>query len=495
MLGVTIDESSPSPAYEQICRQLMVLIDEGVLLPGHRMPSSRRLGPDVGVHRSTIVRVYAELRALGYLESRSGSYTTVRRRERIPTARTAAGPAPTVLDWDRLVRPGVRALAPASSAPSPTFAHRAVIDMGRLSADPTLAPDNEIRRCVRTILSRAGGMALDYEEPGGSSRLREVLARRMARHGVAATADEVVVTAGAQHALDVVLRCLTAPGDTVVVEAPTYRLMHRLLGVHGLRGIEVPMLADGMDLDGLERALSAGEPHDAPKLVYTMPSFHNPTGITTGQEHREQLLLLCERHGVPVVEDGYVEEMKYTGREVLPVKSMDTGGIVLYVGTLSKIVAPGLRVGWIAAPRQAADRLTGLLHASSLSGNSLSQAAVAAFCASGAFEAYLRRIHRAYRGRMRALLDALEAYLPPGVSWTRPRGGYTVWVSLPGEGEAEDAVVARAEARGVIVSPGRNYFGRPPAGSHLRLSIACVDEPRIEEGCRQLGAVLDGGTA
>jgi DNA-binding transcriptional MocR family regulator len=497
MLGVTIDGSSEIPAYRQICRQVMALVDEGILPPGHRMPPSRALGPDLGVHRSTIVRVYAELRALGYVESRSGSYTTVRGRERIPTARAAAStgaiPAPTAIDWDQAVRPGVHDL-PALSHLEPRLAGHGseVIDMGSLSADPSLAPDRELRRCMREVLSSSGGAALDYGDPGGSGHLREILARRMARHGVAAAADEVVVTAGAQHALDLLLRYLTTPDDVVVVEAPTYRLMHPLLELHRLRALEIPMLDDGMDLDGLERGLSAGGRENNPRLVYTMPSFHNPTGVTTGQEHRERLLMLCERYGVPVVEDGYVEEMKYTGQEVLPVKSMDSGGIVLYVGTLSKIMSPGLRVGWITAPRRAAAHLAGLLYASSLSGNTLAQATVAAFCSRGAFEAYLRRIHRVYRRRMGALLDSLEAHMPPRVRWTRPRGGYTVWLTLPEGAAPEDIVAARAAANGVIVSPGRAFFGRRPARSHLRLSIACVDEAVIDEGCRRLGAELSG---
>jgi DNA-binding transcriptional MocR family regulator len=220
-----------------------------------------------------------------------------------------------------------------------------------------------------------------------------------------------------------------------------------------------------------------------------MPSFHNPTGITTDQAHRERLLALCEAHRVPVVEDGFEEEMKYFGQAVLPIKSMDAHGIVLYVGTFSKVVFPGLRVGWLVAPPAAIERLTAVHHASALAGNTLAQAAAARFCTGGRFEAHLRRIHRVYRQRMQAMVAGLAENLPPGVAWTRPAGGYTLWLTLPA-GADEDAVRARLETEGVLVGAGRRHFGRRPARGHLRLSIACVAEADIADGCRRLGSAL-----
>jgi DNA-binding transcriptional MocR family regulator len=192
------------------------------------------------------------------------------------------------------------------------------------------------------------------------------------------------------------------------------------------------------------------------------------------------------------VEDGFEEEMKYFGQAVLPVKSMDSRGIVLYVGTFSKVVFPGLRIGWIAAPREAIVRLTDIKHASCIAGNTLAQAAAARFCTSGEFEAYLRRIHRIYRGRMQALLHGLDRYIPSGVNWTKPSGGYTAWVTLNDVGIAEAELMERITREGVKVGPGRRYFVRHPATNHFRLSIACVDKKRIDTGCRRLGRALEG---
>jgi DNA-binding transcriptional MocR family regulator len=493
MLQFSIDRNSSVPAYVQIRDAIAALVDDGTLRPGDRLPPTRSLCEGLGVHRSTVVRSYEELRALGYLDARSGSFTTVRLGRRPPAhARDDAPGTPSLLDWD--------ALTPRSFPHVRGYAHQlqveaareeGLVDLDRLSADPALAPAAVLRRGLTRILLRSGGGALDYADPEGWRPLREVLANRMRGHGVAATPDEILVTAGAQHALDLLLRYLTTPGDRVVVEAPTYGLAHAMLRLHGLDAVEVPMREDGMDLDRLE-ALLEGDGRAPPRLIYTMPGFQNPTGITTAQPHRERLLALAEEHRMPVVEDGYEEEMKYSGLAVMPLKAVDSNGVVIYVGTFSKVIFPGLRVGWIVAPARVVQHLADVVRASALSGNSLAQALAAHFCGSGEFETYLRRIHRIYRGRMRTLMEGLEAHLPEEVTWTRPRGGYTTWLTLPPGNLPEEELVTRIIREGVKVGGGRRYYGRPPPQPHLRLSIACAGEEEIAEGCRRLGKALGG---
>jgi DNA-binding transcriptional MocR family regulator len=491
MLQLSINPDSSVPAYVQLRDAIAALVDGGTLRPGDRLPPTRSLAEDLGIHRSTVVRSYEELRALGYLDARSGSFTTVRMGRRPPAhARDDAPGTPSLLDWDELTPrsfPHVRGYAHQLQVA--VARKEGLVDLDRLSADPTLAPAKVLRRGLTRILLRSGGGALDYADPEGWRPLREVLAHRMRGHGVAATPDEILVTAGAQHALDLLLRYLTSPGDRVVVEAPTYGLAHAMLRLHGLKAEEVPMREDGVELDRLESVL-AGAGRTPPRLIYTMPGFQNPTGITTAQPHRERLLALAEEHRIPVVEDGYEEEMKYSGLAVMPLKAVDSNGVVVYVGTFSKVIFPGLRIGWIVAPVKVVQHLADVVQATALSGNSLAQALAAHFCGSGEFEAYLRRIHRIYRGRMRALMQGLEAHLPEEVTWTRPRGGYTTWLTLPSQALTEEELVERITQAGVKVGGGRRYFGRPPERVHLRLSIACAEEEEIQEGCRRLGEVL-----
>ncbi|MEX1310714.1 MAG: PLP-dependent aminotransferase family protein [Candidatus Sulfomarinibacteraceae bacterium] len=488
MLLIELDPESPAPAYLQIRDRIVALIEDGTLRPGDRLPPTRELASTAGVHRSTVVRAFEETRALDYLESRPGSYTTVRRRARPPAGGRSADGSPSLIDWQACTHDPVGAMALGEPPRTPTVSDGATIDFGRLAADPDLAPGEDLRRSVSKTLIACGAEALDYAEPAGWRPLRETVSRRLRAHGVAVGCDEILITNGAQQALDLVLRLLTRTGDRVVVEAPTYGMFHPLLRLHGVEPVEVSMTRDGMDLDALEKVLDG----ERPTFLYTMPNFHNPTGVTTDQAHRERLLRLCESHRLPIVEDGFEEEMKYFGRAVLPIKSMDAEGSVLYVGSFSKVVFPGLRIGWVAAPSEVVSRLAGIQHASCLAANTLAQAAADRFSRRGEYERFLRRIHRVYRRRMQAMLAGLDRHLPAGIEWWKPVGGYTLWLVLPHPVDAEPGLCAAIRDAGVRVTPGRGFFAAPPDRAHLRLSIACVGEDRIEEGCRRLGTALAG---
>lgn len=497
MLMLTIDRADRAPVYEQIRRRIVAMVDRGALAPGDRLPPTRLLAQKLGVHRSTVVRAYEELWALGYLESRAGSYSTVRRRARpvattnVPEVATSTAPAPakppTAVRWKTAGSSRVtRALEDAAQLAARRRPPNSAVDFTRLTADMTLSPQEELRWCFRSVLIRQGREVMDYGDAHGYLPLRETIAMRMRAHGVSVLAEEILVTNGAQHALDLALRLLTRAGDAIAVESPSYACALSLFRLQELNLREIPMRHDGMDLDALETALRRG----SPKLVYTIPNFHNPTGITTDQAHRERLLGLCERHRVPLVEDGFEEEMKYFGLAVLPIKSMDERGTVLYLGTFSKVVFPGLRIGWIAAPREAVERLYAIQRVSSLCGNIVAQAVAARFCSSGYYETFLRRIHKVYRGRMQAMLQGLREHLPKGVEWTEPAGGYTLWIGLPGVTMKEEEICARLLRDGVQVSPGSVFLPRRAAHPHFRLSIACTGEAEIAEGCRRLGRSL-----
>jgi DNA-binding transcriptional MocR family regulator len=477
MILVRLEKQSPVPLFKQIVQHLTGLMDEGRLQPGDRLPPTRELGATLGVHRSTVVRAYEEIRALGYLESRAGSFTTVRRR--LPLAGIPEGSGQEAYPW-------AEALPEPILTPKQTQSEvRDIIDFSRLAADPSLTPQEDLRGCMRRAMIRHGQQAFDYNEPMGWRPLREILARHLVQHGIAAGADQIAIVGGAQHGLDLIMRLMLKPGDGVVVEAPTYGLAHPLLRLHGARVLEVPMTAQGMDLEALARVL-AGKTR--PRLIYTMPTFHNPTGITTDQAHREALFRLCQDAGVPIIEDGFEEELKYFGRAVLPLKSMDRSGLVLYVGSFSKVVFPGLRVGWVAAPEEVVERLAALHQITSLGGGTLNQAAAALFARDGGLDRHLRKVHRVYRGRMEVLLAGLNENLGEGATWTVPAGGYTLWLELPGDDEA--TWMKRMAEEGVLLAPGSQFFAGKTGEARFRVSIACADEQSIREGCRRLGKAL-----
>ncbi|MEW6366789.1 MAG: PLP-dependent aminotransferase family protein [Acidobacteriota bacterium] len=488
MLLLSVKRGSPVPVYKQIHDQIIKLVDDGTLEPGTRLPPTRVLAQKIGANRSTVYRAYQELWALGYMESRPGSYSTVRRRARmIPANGRADG---QLIDW--------RAASPAAARriyddyvdlcnkhPRNDSPH--VIRFTQLSADRELCPVDDLRLSVKRVLIQKGKDILDYGDPAGYGPLRETIARRMRIHGVTVSADQILVTNGAQHAIDLVLRLLCQQGSSVAVEVPTYSLAIPLFRFHGVSMMEVPMREDGMDLDVLQKRLNRLRP----ALLYTIPNFHNPTGITTGQAHREKLLSLCEAHRIPVVEDGFEEEMKYFGKAVLPIKSMDVNGIVIYLGTFSKVIFPGLRVGWIAADRDCIQRLLAIYRYSNLSGNNLAQVAIDHFCNAGHYEEHIRRIHRAYRKRMQAMLRAMEEHMPQErVEWTRPAGGYTLWVRLRDCRRSEKEAQQDLLKAGVAISPGSFYFPAPQEDVYFRLSVTNLTEEQIEEGVRRLGKSL-----
>jgi len=484
---VSLDRKSKQPLYRQIIGGIRALVDDGTLQDGRPLPSSRRLAAQLGVDRTTVTVAYAELQAMGYLRSRPGSYSVVRRR-----GGTEAGSreASRSIDWGRRVRPEAEEALRAFRAPSAERASggrpgQDLISLARLDPDPRLFPLARMHRTFSRSLWSHAHEPFEYGSYQGYKPLRDHLARRMRLHGMSVSADEILVTNGAQQALDLVIRLLAGPGSRVVVEAPTYALMIPLLRMNGAAPVPVPMRDDGMDLDRLEKVLDKGPV----AFVYTMPNFQNPTGITTGHEHRTRLLALCRSRGVPIVEDGFEEDMKYYGKVDLPIKSMDAGNAVIYAGTFSKALFPGLRVGWVAADRECVERLTAIKRYADLTSNHLAQVFLHDFCEAGHYDSHLRRLHRAYRRRLALTLKTMKETFPPSVTWTEPPGGYTLWVRMPRRlsGGELDALLG---THGVAVSAGQNYFCGASTSEFFRLCIARTDEREIREGVGRLGRAL-----
>jgi DNA-binding transcriptional MocR family regulator len=494
MLLLGLDTASRTPLHRQIVEQLQERIESVVLQPGERLPSTRRLAEQLGVHRSTVNLAYQQLWSLGYIDMCQGSRPVVRQRMQIatPAGRAAGG----VIDWQAVTSPAgnqllehARGFRPISVQPEQETA-ATEISFASLEIDRRLFPHEQLRSCLGRVMAEQGGELLGYGDPAGYPPLRRYVARRMQQHGIWVEAGEVLLTNGCQHGIDLLLRLIAAPGRGVVLEAPTYDYLLPLLRFHGLTPLEVPLHADGIDLDRLEQMMR----RQHPVLVYTMPSFHNPTGICTGQVHREQLLALCQTYRIPLLEDGFEEEMKYTGKVVLPVKSMDRDHLVVYCGTFSKVLFPGIRIGWVAADRQCIERLTALRRFSEVAPSSLLQAAVERFCRDGAYDRHVARMHRIFRRRMQVALQELQDRIDPAwATWDAPQGGYLIWLRLsrlPGGDDGPDQLAGLLAAHGVRAAAGSWFFSSPQADSYLRLSISALDEEEIAEGIKRLAGAL-----
>ena len=482
-----IDRKKPEPLYRQIIAGISALADNGTLKTGSPLPSSRRLAAQLGVDRTTVTEAYAELQAMGYVHSHPGSYTFVQARRGEAPGTSGQKPA---IDWRRLVRPEAEAVyrifkGPSPEAPAGAKPRPDAISLAELDPDPRLFPLAQIHRTFSRTLWSHAAEPFEYGSYQGYGPLRDHLARRMRLHGIAATGDEILVTNGAQQALDLIIRLLARPRSKVIIEAPTYALVIPLLRANGAGLVSIPMRDDGMDLDRLEKTLDK----EKAAFVYTMPNFQNPTGITTGHDHRKRLLGLCRARGVPLVEDGFEEDMKYYGKVDLPIKSMDEGNIVVYVGTFSKALFPGLRVGWIAADGEFVRRLTAIKRYADLTSNHLAQVFMYHFCEEGHYDKQLRRLHRVYRKRLALTLQMMKETFPDSVTWTEPPGGYTLWVRLP-ERLTKPELDSFLRPYGVIVSAGQNYFAGAAASEYFRLCIARTDEKEIRKGITRLGMAL-----
>ncbi|MDO9612944.1 MAG: PLP-dependent aminotransferase family protein [Bacteroidota bacterium] len=350
-----------------------------------------------------------------------------------------------------------------------------------------MLPVDDFRRCMNQVLQTEGASLLQYGNPLGYEPLREYLAKQMRQHGIATQKQEIMLTNGMQNGIELVFRLLTNSGDCIITERPSYASALSLIKYIDLRVIGIPMTNEGMDLDILEQQLQSHRP----RLIYSMPTFQNPTGMSSSQSHRERLLALCEKYQVPLVEDGFEEEMKYFGKAVLPIKSMDKHHLVIYLGTFSKVLFPGIRVGWIVAPTQLISRLGRMKQVSELSGSPVTQAAVYQFCKQGFYELHKKRLHRVYRKRMQQALQACREFLPANqIQYTKPDGGYLMWFTFLNTKLNEDELIGQLWDVGIAVSPGSRFFPDKPEQVHFRLSIAHRTEEEIREGIRRIGNLL-----
>jgi DNA-binding transcriptional MocR family regulator len=487
MVLLKIERHSKTPVYQQIIDQFIELIDKKVLKEKDPIPSSRKLASTLGIDRTTVYRSYLELAALGYVDSHPGAYTRVRKRTRVVSGEFCF--RKSIIDWN--VHSNVESnrlyeyflnFHPEKAAQLP----QDLINLSPLDLDYRIFPVDEFRRCLNQVMVNLGPKIFNYGSHQGEIALRKDIAQRLQIHGISITPDEILITNGAQQAIELILKLLGKSGAYVAIEAPTYANVIPLIRHHGLNILEIPVNDRGMDLGQLEQKISTKKP----VLVYTIPNFQNPTGITTDQKHREKLLSICEHHQISLVEDGFEEEMKYFGKVVLPIKSMDRNKVVIYLGTFSKVLFPGIRIGWIAADRECINRLTGIKRFVDLSSNSVIQSALSNFIWNGYYDKHLKRMHRIYRRRMTTVLNALDEFMPPNVTWTKPDGGYTIWVKLSRAYQNEAQFKTILLNHGVLVSPGLYYFSSSQMQNNFRISISSLNDEEINAGIKRLGSAL-----
>ncbi|MDT0317896.1 aminotransferase-like domain-containing protein [Streptomyces millisiae] len=351
---------------------------------------------------------------------------------------------------------------------------------------PELFDAERIRAAYDRVLAEAPRRVLQYATTEGDPALRAAVAGRLAERGLPTGADELLVTAGSQQALTLVATALLEPGDVVLVEEPTYLAALQCFGFAGARVVPVPCDADGVDPAALDRLIVA----ERPKLLYLIPTFQNPTGRTMPVERRRAVAESAERHGLWIVEDDPYGELRFEGEPAPWLASFP--GVedrTVLLGSFSKIMSPGMRLGWLRAPAALRRACVIAKQAADLHSSAVDQAAAARYLADSDLGAHLTRVRAAYRERRDALLAGLPAALPPGSTWNRPEGGMFVWASLP-PGHDATALLRTAIAHDVAYVPGAPFYAGAPDPTTLRLSFTTHTPEEIAEGLRRLAAAI-----
>ena len=349
-------------------------------------------------------------------------------------------------------------------------------------------PLDAVGKLLSDLLATRGAQALQYGSGQGDPTLRELICEVMELEGVAASPDDVVVTVGSQQALDLVTRIFCDPGDIVLAEAPSYVGALGTFAAYQAQVRHVAMDSDGLQPDALREAIVAAG--GRAKLLYTIPNFHNPAGVTLSNRRRDEILAVCQEAGLLVLEDNPYGLLGFDGPPMRAIRARSGVDDVLYLGSFSKTFAPGLRVGWVLAPHAVREKLVLASEATVLCPPQLNQLAVVDYLSTQDWQGQVAVFRSVYRERRDAMLDSLAQLMPPGTTWTHPAGGFYVWTTLP-EGLDAKVMQPRALTARVAYVPGVGFYADGSGAREMRLSYCYPEPERIREGVRRLAGVVE----
>jgi 2-aminoadipate transaminase len=365
-----------------------------------------------------------------------------------------------------------------------------VISLAGGMPDTSTFPPDSYASVMRTVAVESCARALQYSPTEGLALVKRCIVSVMSAEGMEIDPDELLVTTGGQQVIDLVCKTLLDPRDVVVTEAPTYPGAVPTFCAYQADVVQVTMDRDGMQVAELEQTLDQLERSGRrPKFIYTVPNFHNPAGVTLALERRKELVRIAGERELLVLEDNPYGLLRYEGNPLPTLRSLDGGEFVIYASTFSKILSPGVRLGWTSAPAPVLAKMNIGKQASDLCSSSISQHFVGAYFDSGPWQDYVSSLVEIYRRRRDVMLDALAEHFPREAEWTHPQGGLFIWATLPAYIDTTD-LLARALEEHVAFVPGRAAFVDGRGGSSMRLNFSGADEDEIREGIRRIGEVV-----
>lgn len=473
-ININIDRESEEPIYKQLIRQIQMQVESGNLPAGTRLPASRTLAKRIDISRISVVNAYAELRAEGFLSAHAGRGTFVS-KDSSAAAQTVASNGVAV-DNNNLPDQSLRDLMRLARRPG-------VINFSHGAPPPEFFPIASLRDAINSVLDRDGARALTYEVAEGYGPLRSSVRDYVSALGIQTRAHDILITGGAQQAIDLVIQALVAEGETIVTANPTYIgvidiARTRRINVHG-----IPMDEDGIRLDCLEHYLM----ENSPKLIYVMPSFQNPTGQVMPLHRRRQLINLAVKYNVPILEDAIYHEFRFEGEALPPLKALDEDNVVIHVSAFTKMLLPGMRIGYLIANGSQFERLVRVKQAADISTSALNQRAIHLMMQRGILSRQLERNNKEFKRRRDAAIRAAEEHFPPGTRWCVPQGGLYLWAKLPTTGPTAAELFIAAVQNHVAFAIGNIFYLNGGGAYHMRLNYGLQSPELIEEGFCRLG--------
>lgn len=471
----TPDKNLAEPIYKQIVSYLCGKISSGDWTVGSKLPSQRKLAVLFDVNRSTIVAAMEELSAYGIIEGDPIKGT------RIASNTWSILMSSSPPDWGSYIKSGsFKENIPTIQSINKLEFEKGMIRLGTGELSPSLFPSQMMKQIFQRLPDQIP--SLNYLGPLGLLELREELSKRLKAQGINAPPSSILITSGSLQALQLISLCILKRGSTVYTESPSYLKSLQLFQSAGIRLKGIPMDKEGLAYWHMKDVTK----HEENALVYTIPTFHNPTGVVMSKERRSEFYRFCSNNRLPIIEDNAYGELWFEEEPPKPIKTMDNRGGVLYLGTISKTMAPGLRIGWIVGPTSVIERLGDVKMQIDYGASSLSQWTMAELLKSGAYDEYLGFVRKQLIKRRDVAIKALEQYFIEIAQWNVPKGSFYIWLTFK-DNVNTDQLFAAALKENILINPGSVYdFTKNKA---LRLSYAYAEETELEGALKKLAQI------
>jgi DNA-binding transcriptional MocR family regulator len=477
---IKFDKASTIPLYIQLFENLKSLITDGTLVHDVKLPSIRQLSKELGVNRITVVTAFKELEINGYVYTKPGSGTFVS-NSFIVSAKNIHFQNNFVLDevytqeYASLINNGQVSLTESS------------INFASATPTPDLFPVDDFKVALNEVLERDKGNAFGYQDSQGYYPIRESICQVLGKAMVTCNPDDIQIISGAQQGIDIISKAFLRQGDYIITESPTYSGAIAVFKSRGAQIADIELCEDGMNLNILEYTIKKYKP----RLLYTIPSFQNPTGYSCSNHKREQLLKLADKYDLYIIEDDYVSDLDFENRKYLPLKSMDKNNRVIFIKSYSKIFMPGLRLGFMIVPTGILSNVIEAKHATDISTSGLIQRAFDLYIRKGFWDKHSQFMYDIYKERYIKTINALDKYLPSNVNYKKPGGGLNIWLNLP-PGFQVNKLVALCAAKDIVFAPGKIFYSSNSSQklNNIRLSFASVYVENTDHGIKTLSQII-----